>query len=585
MFTAALKIVGLVISLTLVSGLQSERHQPKSFQTNKAELITSYQCEYYDKTCIDNSKEDSSMDIGQCFGLQLCNISLHQVHGCMVAWNMTNATGELSETYADQKHRHSSGHDVHLMGCLPQDKEDQQCPEKDRCVEKRPSRNILFCCCTGDMCNKNFSWVPIESSVNNTTLPEEQAESKSNLVLLYILIPTVVLAFVVITIFYGYKQQKSRQFSQINNHFMNGRIGGSSGDSENPLLNGYESIQLQEVKARGRFGDVWKGIKTDDGSNRSVAVKVFPPQEKNSWASEQEVYKLLHVDHTNILKFLGVQTKRSNPINEFWLMTEFHEKGSLCDFLKYHLVSWEDLCKIARGMAAGLNHLHEEMETHKKPAIAHRDFKSKNVLIKSDMTACLADFGLALIFEPGKPIGDTYPQVGTRRYMAPEVLEGAIIFSRDQFLRIDMYACGLVLWELATRCTAVWNMIKPSVNLNTHSTEGESDDSRKVDEYKLPFEDEAGVANPTLEQMQELVVNQRIRPLFNDKWKRHCGMAQLKRTIDECWDQDAEARISASCVMERMQYIQHEANESPKSNSMSGSNSEVGGVPSDIVRT
>lgn len=46
-----------------------------------------------------------------------------------------------------------------------------------------------------------------------------------------------------------------------------------------------------------------------------------------------------------------------------------------------------------------------------------------------------------------------FVQVGTRRYMAPEVLEGAINFTRDSFLRIDMYACGLVLWELASRCT------------------------------------------------------------------------------------------------------------------------------------
>lgn len=38
--------------------------------------------------------------------------------------------------------------------------------------------------------------------------------------------------------------------------------------------------------------------------------------------------------------------------------------------------------------------------------------------------------------------------------MAPEVLEGAINFQRDSFLRIDMYAFGLVLWELAARCTA-----------------------------------------------------------------------------------------------------------------------------------
>ena len=49
-------------------------------------------------------------------------------------------------------------------------------------------------------------------------------------------------------------------------------------------------------------------------------------------------------------------------------------------------------------------------------------------------------------------------QVGTRRYMAPEVLEGAISFNRDAFLRIDMYACGLVLWELMSRCTAVDGM-------------------------------------------------------------------------------------------------------------------------------
>lgn len=37
--------------------------------------------------------------------------------------------------------------------------------------------------------------------------------------------------------------------------------------------------------------------------------------------------------------------------------------------------------------------------------------------------------------------------------MAPEVLEGAINFQRDSFLRIDMYAMGLVLWELVSRCS------------------------------------------------------------------------------------------------------------------------------------
>ena len=32
------------------------------------------------------------------------------------------------------------------------------------------------------------------------------------------------------------------------------------------------------------------------------------------------------------------------------------------------------------------------------------------------------------------------------------MLEGAVNFQREAFMRIDMYACGLVLWEITTRC-------------------------------------------------------------------------------------------------------------------------------------
>lgn len=60
-------------------------------------------------------------------------------------------------------------------------------------------------------------------------------------------------------------------------------------------------------------------------------------------------------------------------------------------------------------------HLHEELPPTKgegyKPAVAHRDFKSTNVLLKEDLTACIADFNLALIFLRGKPCGDVHGQV------------------------------------------------------------------------------------------------------------------------------------------------------------------------------
>ena len=43
--------------------------------------------------------------------------------------------------------------------------------------------------------------------------------------------------------------------------------------------------------------------------------------------------------------------------------------------------------------------------------LCFRDIKSKNVLLKTNLTACIADFGLALKFEAGKSAGDTHGQV------------------------------------------------------------------------------------------------------------------------------------------------------------------------------
>jgi len=65
-------------------------------------------------------------------------------------------------------------------------------------------------------------------------------------------------------------------------------------------------------------------------------------------------------------------------------------------------------------MCQGLAFLHEDLEVPgkgHKPAVAHRDFKSKNVLLRPDLTACIADFGLAHIFYPQVPVGTCHGQV------------------------------------------------------------------------------------------------------------------------------------------------------------------------------
>lgn len=83
------------------------------------------------------------------------------------------------------------------------------------------------------------------------------------------------------------------------------------------------------------------------------------------------------------------------------------------------------MIKMAHTMATGLAHLHMEIVgTQGKPAIAHRDLKSKNILVKINGTCAIGDLGLAVRHDV---ITDTVDiqlnnRVGTKRYMAPEVI-------------------------------------------------------------------------------------------------------------------------------------------------------------------
>lgn len=463
-------------------------------------------CEYANDTCLADNGGSSSTE--SCSGTEECRPTSDKAVHCFVLW-----------------YNSSDGHpQVRMKGCFLQNNE---CVGHKRCVDTKPSPNqdMYFCCCDGDMCNTDFSWEPAPPLLTKPLLNDTVEEKPPTIYIIVYVIMGVITFVAVGFICLCYKNKKTSYFNELPTSEPHILPMPSPDSSTRP-------IQLIEVKARGRFGAVWKAnYKTD-----VVAVKVFPIQDKQSWLSEQQIFKLPRMDHDNILHYIGAEKRGDNLQAEFWLITAYHERGSLCDFLKANTVTFQQLCKIAETMSRGLMHLHEEVPSAKgegfKPAVAHRDFKSKNVLLKTDLTACIADFGLALVFQPGKPCGDTHGQVGTRRYMAPEVLEGAINFSRDAFLRIDMYACGLVLWELASRCTA---------------------QQGPIGEYRLPFEEETG-QHPSLEDMQELVVHKKQRPVLRNDWKSHLGLHVLCDTMEECWDHDAEARLSASCVMERIAF-------------------------------
>lgn len=78
-----------------------------------------------------------------------------------------------------------------------------------------------------------------------------------------------------------------------------------------------------------------------------------------------------------------------------------------------HTLSWPVMLKLAHSMMQGLAYLHDGLilSDGERSSLAHRDIKSKNILIQDDMTAAIADFGLAQYFRDGH-VDDSQAQVG-----------------------------------------------------------------------------------------------------------------------------------------------------------------------------
>uniref|UniRef100_A0A3Q1CE59 Serine/threonine-protein kinase receptor n=1 Tax=Amphiprion ocellaris TaxID=80972 RepID=A0A3Q1CE59_AMPOC len=398
--------------------------------------------------------------------------------------------------------------------------DDFNCYDRSECVSMEENPQVFFCCCEGNYCNERFTHLPdmIGSGNRVKIRPPPRVPSLLN-VLVYSLLPLCVLSLALVLALWMYRHRKP-PYGHVD------LIEDPGPAPPSPLV-GLKPLQLLEIKARGRFGCVWKAQLMSE----YVAVKIFPVQDKQSWQNERDIFMTPGMRHENILRYIAAEKHGTNLETELWLISEFHERGSLTDHLKGNTVTWTELCHIAETMSRGLAYLHEDIPSYKgegpKPTIAHRDFKSKNVMLRDDLTAVIGDFGLAVRFEPGKPPGDTHGQVGTRRYMAPEVLEGAINFQRDSFLRIDMYAMGLVLWELVSRCS---------------ETDGEDFCHPELVSLKsLPFN-------------KNKKVKLEIYPLLTSGLSLQ-GLSQMCETIEECWDHDAEARLSAGCVEERISQI------------------------------
>ncbi|KFM78578.1 TGF-beta receptor type-1, partial [Stegodyphus mimosarum] len=116
-------------------------------------------------------------------------------------------------------------------------------------------------------------------------------------------------------------------------------------------------IQLVEIIGKGRFGEVWRGR----WRGQPVAVKIFSSRDERSWFREVEIYQTVMLRHSNILGFIAADNKDNGTWTQLWLITDYHENGSLYDYLNKTTVDTAGMCKMAYSIANGLAHLHMEI--------------------------------------------------------------------------------------------------------------------------------------------------------------------------------------------------------------------------------
>ena len=97
--------------------------------------------------------------------------------------------------------------------------------------------------------------------------------------------------------------------------------------------------------------------------------------------------------------FIAADIRGTGSWTQNFLITEYHEHGSLRDYLRTNILDQRAMLQLAFSASNGMAHLHTEIcGMQGKPAIAHGDIKSSNILVKKNGTCTIGDMAMATRF-------------------------------------------------------------------------------------------------------------------------------------------------------------------------------------------
>jgi tetratricopeptide (TPR) repeat protein/predicted Ser/Thr protein kinase len=193
--------------------------------------------------------------------------------------------------------------------------------------------------------------------------------------------------------------------------------------------------RIIEKIGEGGMGVVYKA--EDTKLKRVVALKFLPPRllcDADARARfEQEAQSASALSHPNITTIYEID----EADDRCFIAMEYIDGRSLKSLIAEGRLSIEQVLDYSMQAARGLDAAHRK-------GVVHRDIKSDNIMVNSEGTVKITDFGLAKLRGVTR-ITREGSTIGTLRYMSPEQLKYTDVDHRS-----DLFSLGVVMYEMIT---------------------------------------------------------------------------------------------------------------------------------------
>lgn len=192
--------------------------------------------------------------------------------------------------------------------------------------------------------------------------------------------------------------------------------------------------EITELIGVGGMAEVYKGVDVID--NKPVAIKIL----KKEYAENEEFLRRFRneskaiavLSHPNIVKIYDVGFSEKLQ----YIVMEYIDGITLKEYIEDEKVlTWKDTVHFVIQILRALQHAHDK-------GIVHRDIKPQNIMMFSDGTIKVMDFGIAKFArEEGKTATDQ--AIGSVHYISPEQASGAVTDAKS-----DIYSVGAMMYEM-----------------------------------------------------------------------------------------------------------------------------------------